>query len=210
MSRLGGLAIVALLLAGPSARAQSPTDNPSSEPDAHAPPLELPPLRPRLALMGGYGFESDNRNLRGLGAGLRAGTHFGDRGLYVGGTLVQFAGSRREFETIYGTAEQTYRMGYGGIELGYEIRLGSTVIVPWGGLGVAWLASKVCLPAFCSDRADETGLQLFPSTGVSVYQHFGSLFVGADGRIFPIGLSDDTGSAYKGGLAAFAVAGCAP
>jgi hypothetical protein len=205
----GPLAIfVVATLAAPSVYAQEPvlTDW------GTAPSEPLPPLHPRMALLVGFGAGGDHDPTR-FGGGLRVGAHLGDGGFYFGGTVVQHLGSHQEYPTVGGPHEFTDRIGYAALELGREIREGSTVIFPWGGIGVAWLFSKACLAGTCVDRTDAArGLLL--STGVSVYQHFGSMFVGVDGRLVLAWtsryVSDDEIVGGIGGVAAFALAGWAP
>jgi hypothetical protein len=208
----GQLAIfVVAALAAPSVHAQEPV---LTEPaPAPSEPLVLPPVHPRVALMVGWGVPSVKDTPYALGGGLRGGVHFGTSGLYIGGTVVQYLGGHYKFDDCCGHLETSNRLGYAAFEVGYEARYKSFVFFPWGGLGVAWLASKWCRDGACVDRTKD-GTGAVASTGISVYQHFGDLFVGVDGRILLATVSEwcssDEVCAMFPGAAAFGLVGWAP
>jgi hypothetical protein len=174
------------------------------------------PRRARLSLFAGYG-SSDHPNPGKLGFGFRAGTRLGSTRAFLAATVAQHLGTHEAYDVPPGAREppypghyeNTYRLGYASIDLGYQVEGRYVVFIPSFGVGEAWLITRSCSPSLGCRTNSAPDVGLFLSPAVAVYVPVGRAFFGVDARFFFSGLSVETGDTtqtIQGGLV-YAVAG---
>jgi hypothetical protein len=156
-----------------AAVAAAPGASPAADQVADAPPARAP--HGDIAASAMLGMSSLNLN---LGVGARAGVTMTSR-VYVGGAFVYNVGQSTSASAAGYRSEASTSAWYVGPEAGYDFALGSFVVRPYTGLGVAVLSVSASGPAGGASASDSE-VVLWPGATASYAVPGTSFTLGAD------------------------------
>jgi hypothetical protein len=90
-------------------------------------------------LLGGYGFATERHDVQpyGAGFGLDGGVTLPEIPIYIGARVQLFAGQTRHLPPELGSVRESERYLLYGLDLGYDVELGTLLLRPEVGIGAA-------------------------------------------------------------------------